>query len=91
MPSPAFLGGVLVREAANVQPARLARGLRRVLLERGVRIHERTPVTRFGAASPAVAETPGGTVRAGAAVVGLDAWATTWKRSAGPWCAAATS
>src|SRR5207244_8414993 len=38
--SPAFGGGALMRDGATVQPARLARGLRRVLLERGVRIHE---------------------------------------------------
>ncbi len=49
MRSPLFRGGMLVPDAATVQPARLARGLRRVLLERGVRIYEGTPVTRFGA------------------------------------------
>ena len=65
---------------ATVQPARLARGLRRVLMELGVRIYERSPVTRFGAGSPAIAETPGGTVRAGAAVIALNAWASHWKR-----------
>jgi len=78
--SPVFHGGVYSRYGATVQPARLARGLRRVLLERGVRIHEGTPVTRFGAGSPAVAETPGGTVRAAQAVVALNAWAAHWKR-----------
>jgi glycine/D-amino acid oxidase-like deaminating enzyme len=70
---------MLIPDAANLQPARLARGLRRVLIETGVRIHEGTPVTRFRASDPAVAETPGGTVRAGRAVVGLGAWATSWK------------
>jgi len=77
--SPVFGGGMLIADAANVQPARLARGLRNVLLERGIRIYEGTPVTRFGASKPAVAETPGGTVRAGEAVIGLGAWATWWK------------
>ena len=48
--SPVLLGGVFHPDAATVQPARLARGLRRVLLERGVRIFERTPVRRFAAA-----------------------------------------
>ena len=37
-----------MRDAANLQPARLARGLRNALLARGVRIFEGTPVTRFG-------------------------------------------
>ena len=37
--SPLFLGGVLWTKSASVQPARLALGLRKRLLERGVRIH----------------------------------------------------
>jgi glycine/D-amino acid oxidase-like deaminating enzyme len=77
--SPVFGPGLLIPDAANLQPARLARGLRRVLVERGVRIFEGTPVTRFRAGSPALAETPGGTVRAGQAVVALGAWATSWR------------
>ena len=40
--SPVFRAGVFMPAAATVQPALLARGLRRVLLERGVRILERT-------------------------------------------------
>ncbi|MBI3648247.1 MAG: FAD-dependent oxidoreductase, partial [Actinobacteria bacterium] len=78
--SPTFLAGVLNREAATVQPARLALGLRRVLLERGVRIFEGTPVTRFGAGRSPVAETSSGTVRAGSAVIALNAWASAWRR-----------
>jgi glycine/D-amino acid oxidase-like deaminating enzyme len=78
--SPTFRGGVFTPNGATVQPAALARGLRRVLLELGVRIHEATPVTRFGAGTPCVAETPGGTVTAGAAVLAMNAWASHWKR-----------
>lgn len=77
--SPAFRGGLLVHDAANLQPARLARGLRRVVIERGVRIYERTPVTRFRASRPVVAETRDGSVRADEAVIGLGAWATWWR------------
>lgn len=77
--SPTFGGGMLIADAANVQPARLARGLRNVLMATGVRIFEDTPVTRFRASKPAVAETPGGSVRAGEAVIALGAWATWWK------------
>jgi len=58
--SPVFHGGIATRHGATVQPALLARGLRRVLLERGVRVFERTPVIRFGTGDPVVAETPGG-------------------------------
>ena len=61
--SPRFLGGVLYRLNATVQPARLALGLRARLLERGVRIHERTEVTSLG--REGVAETRVGRVRAG--------------------------
>ena len=38
--SPRFRGGALMRDGATVQPARLARGLRRICLEGGVVIHE---------------------------------------------------
>jgi glycine/D-amino acid oxidase-like deaminating enzyme len=78
--SPVFRGGVFSRYGATVHPARLARGLRNALLARGVRIHEHTPVSRFGAGAPAIAETPGGTVKAGAAVIAVNAWAQHWKR-----------
>jgi glycine/D-amino acid oxidase-like deaminating enzyme len=77
--SPLFRGGVFQPDSAGVQPARLARGLRRVLLERGVRIYEHTPVRRFCQGSPVVAETPGGTVRAGGAILGVNAWGLHWK------------
>jgi glycine/D-amino acid oxidase-like deaminating enzyme len=78
--SPAFGGGYLDREAATVQPARLARGLRRVLLERGVRIFEHTPVSRFSTGPPTLARTPGGSVLAPDAVVAVGAWAMHWRR-----------
>jgi glycine/D-amino acid oxidase-like deaminating enzyme len=78
--SPHFLGGQFDPTGATVQPARLARGLRRVLLERGVRIYEQTPIERFGAGSRVIAQTPRGTVRAGGAVIALNAWAGAWKR-----------
>lgn len=78
--SPVIRGGVLTRFGATTQPARLARGIRRTLIERGVRIYERTPVERFGAGSTCAAESPTGIVRAGAAVIALNAWAAHWKR-----------
>jgi glycine/D-amino acid oxidase-like deaminating enzyme len=55
-----FRRGVFFRDGATVQPARLARALRRAALDAGVAIHEQTPARRV---EPAV-ETPGGTVRA---------------------------
>ena len=45
--SPAFRGAVFTPDAATVQPARLALGLRAALLEAGVEIHERTRARRI--------------------------------------------
>ena len=73
--SPVARGGVFMPGAAHVQPARLARGLRRVLLERGVRVFEETPVLRFRGGTRAEAETPRGGVTATSAVIGLGAYA----------------
>ena len=78
--SPVFRGGVHTGFGATVQPARLARGLRNALLGVGVRIYEQTPVSRFGVGDPVLAETPGGTVKAGAGVLAMNAWAQHWKR-----------
>ena len=40
LPSPAMRGGALMPNAATIQPARLARGLRRALEQRGVTVLE---------------------------------------------------
>ncbi len=64
--SPLFLGAALYRLNATVHPARLALGLRATLLERGVRIHERTTVTKLVADG---VETRTGRVHAGATVL----------------------
>jgi glycine/D-amino acid oxidase-like deaminating enzyme len=45
--SPAFRAGVIEPVTATVQPARLALGLRRRLIEEGVDIYEGSPVRRF--------------------------------------------
>ena len=50
--SPVFREGVFMPAAATVQPASLARGLRRVLLERGVVIAEGTTVTDIDGQRP---------------------------------------
>ncbi len=76
--SPAFGGGAFMRDGASIQPARLARGLRRVLLERGVTIHEGTRVSRLVPGSEAAAVTPRGIVRAPHAVIAINAWAMDW-------------
>jgi glycine/D-amino acid oxidase-like deaminating enzyme len=77
--SPVIQGGVFLPDGATVQPARLARALRNACMAAGVRIYEETPVTRFGIGSTVVAETPGGTVRAGSGILAMNAWAQHWK------------
>ena len=76
--SPAFMGGAFMRDGASVQPGFLVRGLRRVVMERGVRIYEGAPVTGLKAGPPATLTTPGGTLRARNVVLALNAWATGW-------------
>ena len=68
--SPLFLGGALYRLNATVQPARLALGLRAKLLERGVRIHERTAAKRLG--KDGSVEARSGRVRADSAVLAVN-------------------
>jgi glycine/D-amino acid oxidase-like deaminating enzyme len=77
--SPSFLGGAYVRDCAVVQPARLARGLRRLLLERGVRIYERSRVTDVERSIPAVVRTEQGAVRAERVVLTHGSWAAGWR------------
>jgi len=70
--SPAFRGGAFYPDAATVQPARLAFGLRERLLGAGVEIYERSPVRRLhGSPSGVEARTDSGIVRAGTAVVAV--------------------
>lgn len=86
--SPVFRAGAFYPDAATVQPARLALGLRGRLRAAGVEIYEHSPVRRlaadcsfvplirgtslqYRAGGGAIAETEGGTVRAGAAVVAI--------------------
>ncbi len=82
--SPRFCGGAFTPDLATVQPAKLARELRRVLLERGVRIYEGTPMRELRAGRPADVVTPGGRVRAGHVVLTTGAWAAAdrhWSRA----------
>jgi glycine/D-amino acid oxidase-like deaminating enzyme len=65
-----FRRGVLIPDFATLQPARLALGLRRRLVERGAMVFERS---RVRALRGSVAETASGRVRAGAAVVAMGA------------------
>ena len=82
--SPRFVGGAFTPDLSTVQPAKLARELRRVLLERGVRIYEGTPLRELLPGRPATVVTPGGRVRADQVVYTVGAWAAGhphWERA----------
>ena len=72
--SPVHRAGVFEPTAASVQPARLARGLRRVARARGVRIHENTPLRRLRRDGKPCVVTPHGTIRADKVILALNAW-----------------
>jgi glycine/D-amino acid oxidase-like deaminating enzyme len=71
--SPVHLGAAFEAGAATVQPALLARGLRRVAVERGVRICERSRMTGLDR-ERGIVRTPSGSVEAGAFVLATGAW-----------------
>jgi glycine/D-amino acid oxidase-like deaminating enzyme len=68
-----FRRGIYVEDDATVQPARLALGLRARVREAGVSVFEHSRVRALRAGSEVVAETAGGRVRAGAAVLTVNA------------------
>lgn len=72
--SPTHLDGVFEETGATVQPALLARGLRRVALERGVRIYEGSPLVALERERPPRVRTPRGSVTAGTVVLAAGAW-----------------
>lgn len=74
--SPVFRGGAAQRTAATVQPARLAFGLRKALLDRGVRIHEHSHVREVDQKhGGVVVKTTAGRVTAPAGVLAVN-WRT---------------
>jgi glycine/D-amino acid oxidase-like deaminating enzyme len=80
--SPAFRGGVLFPDAATVQPARLALGLRERLRAKGVEIFESSPMQSLKRRRSGIeARTNGGVVRGGTAVLAIGGAA---KRLGGP-------
>jgi len=72
--SRAHRAGVYIEDAAVVQPAALARGLRRVALELGVRIFEHTTVRKFTRSHPVTLQTAEGTLVAEKLVIAMNAW-----------------
>ena len=73
--SPRFIGGVVTPDLTVLQPGKLARELRRVLLARGVRICECAPMVRVEAGRRPRVVTPAAVVNAGNVVLTHGAWA----------------
>lgn len=68
------LAGVYSPNAATVHPGKLVRGLRRVAIDMGIRIYERSPMLDFTTGHPAVVQTTGGTMAAKKLVLATNAW-----------------
>jgi len=68
------LSGIFDPNAATVQPALLARGLRRVALELGIRIYEKTPLTYLERSPEPLVHTPNGKIKAKKVVLAMNAW-----------------
>jgi len=66
--------GLFITDSAAVQPAKLARGLRKAALDLGVVIHEGTPMIGLERTAPARVRTPSGTVEADQVILANNAW-----------------
>ncbi|MBI3298996.1 MAG: FAD-dependent oxidoreductase [Elusimicrobia bacterium] len=71
----AHRAGIVDTTAAMLHPARLARGLRKVALERGVRIFEHTKVLSFTRTRPVKIKVPEGLLTADKLIIANNAWA----------------
>ena len=71
--APRFRRAVYAPADATVHPARLALGLRDRLIAAGARVYEHSRVRALHAGADVVAETEGGRVRAGSAVLAVNA------------------
>jgi glycine/D-amino acid oxidase-like deaminating enzyme len=76
--APGIVEARMIDDNAIVQPARLARGLRRAALAAGVAIFERTAVTEIDRSRPAVVRTEQGAIRADQVVLTTGSWAASW-------------
>ena len=72
---PTHLAGAFEPRTATVHPAHLVRGLRRVALERGVRIYENSPMLSLRRAGRPRVRTSDGEITAGTTALALNAWA----------------
>ncbi|MCJ8520329.1 glycine/D-amino acid oxidase-like deaminating enzyme [Pseudorhizobium tarimense] len=69
--------GIVEERAGTLHPAKLALGLRRLALERGIIIHEQSPVLEIAPGSRPELRTAGGALSAGKVVLAANAWLST--------------
>ncbi len=69
-----FLAGIHTRQAATLNPGKLVRGLRRVVLEHGVRIFENSAMTALERQAMPRVRTAGGSITADRVVLTMNAW-----------------
>jgi glycine/D-amino acid oxidase-like deaminating enzyme len=74
--SRAFLAGIHDPTAATIHPGKLARGLRRVVLKRGIRVYENSAMTRLDRSRPATVHTTQGALKAERVILTMNAWST---------------
>lgn len=74
--APGLRAGAFDPGCATLQPARLARGLRRVALSRGIAIFENSAMTRLRPGRVPVVETEAGRVVAPRVALAMNAWST---------------
>lgn len=73
--SPVHRAGICDPHTARVHPAKMARGLRKVALDLGVRLHEHTPVLELDRGQPAILRTSEGTMKADKVALATNVWA----------------
>lgn len=72
--SDVYLSGYFSPHGGSIQPGYLVRGLRRVAIDMGIDIYEKTPMTALREQSPALVETAQGTITANKVVLALNSY-----------------
>ncbi|MCP4131288.1 MAG: FAD-binding oxidoreductase [bacterium] len=72
--SPIYIGGLKVPNGGRVNPAKLVRGMKKVVEEMGVEIREQTQVLKVRSGKTHLVETEQGTITAPVLVLGLNAY-----------------
>lgn len=74
--SRAHLAGVFEQISASIQPAKLARGLKRHAERLGVTVFENSPMVRLDRGTPATVHCERGCVKASRVILAMNAWAS---------------